>query len=291
MPWFAVDDKLHEHRKARAAKKAAIGVWTLAGSWCADNLTDGFVPADVLPRWGGRADASALVRAGLWLEAVKDGEPGWQFHDWARFQPDAASIKAKREAESEGGKRGNHKRWHKGKKVFVPSCEFCQEDRGPDQVPDWGPESGRDGSPDSPPTPPLPEPLPLVSSNELTSTSAAESTALDRPDVDRLCEHLADRIQGNGSKRPTITKGWQDAARLMLDKDERPEHEIRAAIDWCQSHEFWRANILSMPKLREKYDQMRLQASSRPAQPRRQAETNDLFDAAMTRAIARGGHE
>ena len=81
-----------------------------------------------------------------------------------------------------------------------------------------------------------------------------------RPDADRLCEHLADRIEANGSKRPTITRRWRDAARLMLDNDGRTEQQITAAIDWCQKNEFWRANILSMPKLREKYDQLRLEA-------------------------------
>lgn len=97
MPWFRVDDKLHDHRKSRVARKAAIGVWTLAGSWSMDNLTDGFIPADVLPRWGTRADAAALVKAGLWHPAEKDGETGWQFHDWHEFQPSAEKIIEERE--------------------------------------------------------------------------------------------------------------------------------------------------------------------------------------------------
>ena len=52
MPWFKVDDKLHDHRKSRKAGRSAMGVWVLAGSWSMDNETDGFVPADVLARWG-----------------------------------------------------------------------------------------------------------------------------------------------------------------------------------------------------------------------------------------------
>src|SRR6266568_1913302 len=107
-----------------------------------------------------------------------------------------------------------------------------------------------------------------------------------RDDVERLCGHLADRIEANGSKRPSVTQKWRDAARLMLDKDDRTEEQIDAAIDWCQSDEFWRANILSMPKLREKYDQLRLQASRRQGS-RRQAETDDMFNRAMKRAMKR----
>lgn len=94
-----------------------------------------------------------------------------------------------------------------------------------------------------------------------------------REDVERLCEHLADRIETNGSKRPEITKGWRTAARLMLDKDGRTEQEVMGCINWCQTDEFWRGNILSMPKLRDKYDQLRLQAERRRGRGRRP--TND----------------
>lgn len=95
-----------------------------------------------------------------------------------------------------------------------------------------------------------------------------------RPDVERLCGHLADRIEANGSKRPNVTKRWRDAARLMLDNDGRTEQQVMAAINWSQGHEFWRANILSMPKLREKYDQLRLQAAQ-PKANGRPSTTND----------------
>lgn len=106
-----------------------------------------------------------------------------------------------------------------------------------------------------------------------------------RPDVEHLCEHLAARIEANGSKRPGITSKWRDAARLMLDKDGRTEQQVKTAIDWCQDHEFWRSNILSMPKLREKYDQLRLQATRQQnGRPSRQQETDDLFNRAMQRA-------
>jgi hypothetical protein len=105
----------------------------------------------------------------------------------------------------------------------------------------------------------------------------------DREDVDRLCAHLAARIEANGSNRPNINQKWRDAARLMLDADKRTEEQVRAAIDWCQANEFWRANILSMPKLREKYDQLRMQAM-RERRPSRQPDEADYNDA---RRIAR----
>lgn len=89
-----------------------------------------------------------------------------------------------------------------------------------------------------------------------------------REDVEKLCAHLADKIAANGSKRPAVTQKWRDAARLMLDKDGRTEADIRKAIDWCQADDFWRANVMSMPTLREKYDQLRLHAQRQRASPR-----------------------
>ncbi|MBP2704451.1 hypothetical protein JOL79_11560 [Microbispora sp. RL4-1S] len=89
-----------------------------------------------------------------------------------------------------------------------------------------------------------------------------EETQPIREDVERVCAHLADRIEANGSKRPTITKTWRDAARLLMDRDGRTEDQVHRAIDWCQNDEFWRSNILSMPTLREKYDQLRLKAAA-----------------------------
>lgn len=96
-----------------------------------------------------------------------------------------------------------------------------------------------------------------------TSEDESDYTGPAREDAERLCAHLADRIEANGSNRPTIGKRWRTAARLLLDKDGRTEDQVHAAIDWCQDSEFWRSNILSMPKLREQYERMRLQATSR----------------------------
>lgn len=288
MPWFKVDDKLHDHRKARKAGKAAMGVWVLAGSWSMDNLTDGFVPDDVLTRWGTRADAGRLVAAGLWYVDEHAGERGWRFHDWATFQPSAAVTAAVKAKEAEAGVLGNHRRWHVARGISDPDCEFCYRvpDQEPDGVPDDLPESG----PESPPIPPEPEPEPLyVSPNGETSRRRdLEPVAPPREDVERVCEHLARRIAENGSKTPTITKGWRDAARLMLDRDGRTEQEVHGAIEWSQADEFWRGNILSLPKLREKFDQLRLQAQRRQGGGySRNDEWRAMQERQMARAIQR----
>jgi len=101
-------------------------------------------------------------------------------------------------------------------------------------------------------------PSPFPSSPEPASQPDEPEPA--REDVERLCAHLADRLVENGCKQPTITKTWRDAARLLLDKDGRTEDQVRRAIDWCQNDSFWKSNVMSMPKLREKYDTLRLRA-------------------------------
>lgn len=83
-----------------------------------------------------------------------------------------------------------------------------------------------------------------------------------RVDVERVCEHLANRIVANGCKRPTVTEEWRDEARRLIDIDGRTADQVIRCIDWATNDSFWRKNILSMPKLRAKYDQLRLAAES-----------------------------
>lgn len=123
MPWFKVDDRLAMHPKVMQAGNAAMGLWVRAGSWSAQNLTDGHIPTALLTSLGGtRNQAEALVKAHLWTV-----EPdGWRFHDWSEYQPSASDVKLHKEAESEGGTWGNHQRWHIGRHMRDPDCKHCQ---------------------------------------------------------------------------------------------------------------------------------------------------------------------
>jgi hypothetical protein len=100
-----------------------------------------------------------------------------------------------------------------------------------------------------------------IGAGRTTSSVNVEATlAPRRADVEEACSLLADLIEANGSKRPTITTRWRNSARLMLDRDGRTLDQVLGAIRWCQADSFWCGNVLSMPKLREKYDQLRLAA-------------------------------
>lgn len=100
MPYFPVDDNLHAHPKVDVAGLAAMGLWTLAGSWSKQATTGGYVPAERVPKLGGtKALAAKLVKAGLWVVC----EGGYQFHDWEHQAGnfDAETEKARRDAERE----------------------------------------------------------------------------------------------------------------------------------------------------------------------------------------------
>lgn len=197
MAWFKVDDQLHEHVKVRKAGKAAMGVWVLAGSWSMDNGTDGFIPADVMLRWGTRADAGRLVAAGFWYVDEQDGEQGWRFHDWHHFQPSAAVTAATKAAEAEAGRIGNHKRWHVKRGITDPDCDYCYRvpDGPPDRVPDALPESGGESGGNRP----LPIPLPNTEPNgSARRTSHLESV----PAADDASTLIAEWLERCGKRPP-----------------------------------------------------------------------------------------
>ena len=79
MVWFKVDDGFATHPKVVQAGNAACGLWVRAGSWSAQQLTDGYIPSSMIAVLGGRkAEAKRLVEVGLWLEE----SDGYQFHQW-----------------------------------------------------------------------------------------------------------------------------------------------------------------------------------------------------------------
>ena len=74
-------------------------------------------------------------------------------------------------------------------------------------------------------------------------------------------------MERNGQKSNGHLKRNADAIRLLIDRDGHDVDDIARIIRWCQADEFWRTNILSASKLREKYGQLSAKAarSSRSA--------------------------
>lgn len=96
MPWLRVDDNLALHPKVLQAGNAAMGMWVRAGSWAAQQLTDGFVPDEVVVLLGGHSAGRRLVAAGLWVR----GTDGYWFHQWDERQPTREKVERDRKAAS-----------------------------------------------------------------------------------------------------------------------------------------------------------------------------------------------
>ncbi|MGW2594821.1 hypothetical protein ACWCXC_31775 [Streptomyces sp. NPDC001515] len=106
-----------------------------------------------------------------------------------------------------------------------------------------------------------------------------------RPDVEQACTLLADLMEANGCRRPTINKEWRDAARLLIDKDGVALEDVLGAIRWSQANDFWKSNIHSMPKLRKQYDTLRLQAQRGRVQPAAPTAPRHMTDEEKKRAL------
>lgn len=226
--------------------------------YCRQHLTDGVFPHRLIarlscashcgggcesqcePHSGGRCDFCAACDAGL-FERVDETTAA--VHDYLLHQESREQVKARKNA----GIAGAEGRW--GKKGQGKS----DANRNAEGIAGRNAESNANRNAEE-------------RRGEERKLGVAE--APPREDVTRLCTYLADKIEANGSKRPAITKRWQDSARLLIDKDGQTEAEVLRIIDWSQADDFWQANILSMPKLREKFDQLRLRANSeRPKDP------------------------
>jgi hypothetical protein len=74
-----------------------------------------------------------------------------------------------------------------------------------------------------------------------------------------LCDLLKSKILENNPKaRVNNGMGWYRECSIMLINEQRTKEDIESVIIWCQQDNFWKSNILSMKKLREKFDQLYL---------------------------------
>lgn len=67
------------------------------------------------------------------------------------------------------------------------------------------------------------------------------------------------KMNNPNAKIPSDLKKWHDAIRLMMDTDGYTEQQVSEMIDFSQKDGFWKANILSATKLREKAGTLILQ--------------------------------
>lgn len=125
---------------------------------------------------------------------------------------------------------------------------------------------------------PLASTKPAVAEISLSPPAAATATAKPKPtkvpkvrplipkEAEAAARRLLDRIATNTptstlaglseSAKADRARKWGDAFRLLHERDGHSWEAINSMIDWCQQDGFWKSNILSGDKLREKWDQL-----------------------------------
>lgn len=154
MPWVSLSDDFYDDPKLIDAGPLGLAQWVVGLTWCARNLTDGFIPARQIRRlldWDGvaledadvtsEAVAKELVRCGLWDEV--DG--GYMVSNYHKYQPTREQVLSKRAKD-------------KARKQTRPGSGGS-----PSAVPEESPEipSGFHAESTRNPAAPLPPPSPL----------------------------------------------------------------------------------------------------------------------------------
>jgi len=105
--WVKLDDKFHSNAKVYTVGNEGAGLYARALSYCADHLTDGFVPIAWVQSIASDKLADKLTSAQMWRPV--DG--GFFIDGYVELNPSKAELEAKRQAKREAGKRGAEKRW------------------------------------------------------------------------------------------------------------------------------------------------------------------------------------
>jgi len=81
-------------------------------------------------------------------------------------------------------------------------------------------------------------------------------------EVISLCNLLADLIEANGIKRPTVSSNWHQDMERLNRIDGYSYEQIERTIRWVQQDSFWRSNVLSPAKLRKQFGALQLKSNS-----------------------------
>jgi hypothetical protein len=190
----------------------------MAGSWCADQLTDGWVPEDIAEmlapkHW--RRWAAKLVEVGLWVAEERAGHHGWRFHDWSEYQPSRSQVLAERKAASERQQRAR---------------ERARLSRGSHGVTDTVTHGGRHGPPD----PTRPDPTTTTHGPSAPQGRTAHGRAEEPPPSDAepsRVEKLITEYRDNSPRGVPSRQAEKLAVEIhTLIRDGYTDNEIRHGL-------------------------------------------------------------
>ena len=110
-------------------------------------------------------------------------------------------------------------------------------------------------------------PCPYTDTDTKTNTDTNTETDSPASEDVRLVQLFIDLMLKNNPESSIVKRltperqaQWITQCRLLREADNKTIEEIEALIRWSQADPFWKTNILSIPKLREKWDQLWMKA-------------------------------
>lgn len=189
--WVKIDDRMPRHPKVAAVGPLGFALDAAGICYVAEHLTDGFVPAgvvhglfdmgEVAAAFGVTSDemvdriVGRLVAVGRW--EPQDGG-GWWVHDYLEYNPSAAEVKERRDADAERKREMREARTRRSERHLRPVDVREESGRTPNGLP---PESARNPFLSSPS--PSPE---KSSSSEFSVEVQAEAELKDDDDENEL---------------------------------------------------------------------------------------------------------
>jgi hypothetical protein len=209
---------------------------------CSGDLS-GWTEEDISIVSGYQGDIHLFIETLLELGLLDEDNGALRIHEWPEHQPWAVGAEDRRKAAIKAARA----RWDK-KPNSIKSNEHAR-----DCEPQCNPRADRNA-------PNLTLPIPTLPSKENTSSEVSHKA----PDSNlsegvRLSQFLFSRMLLNNpkAKKPNF-ESWAKHVGLMLRVEKRTTQEIEDVIEFSQGDDFWKVNILSTSKLREKFDQLYL---------------------------------
>lgn len=234
--WFKVDDSFFSNPKTAMLSDGATALWLRSGSWSAQQLTDGFIPARMVPMFRGSDDSvRELCDVGLW---ERDDElDGYRFHDWSDYQPDGEEVDALRRKRSEAGKRGANRRWNR--KTVDENGKNGKTDgkcHGKPMANAWQTDGKSMAN-----SCPVPVPVPDKKEKEEYSSSFSKESVKDFGESRECCE--TDKTLAVEYPNLDLESAWLAFADRHQDETHTVNDWTRLWKGWCQR----RANMSGIP--------------------------------------------
>lgn len=309
--YIKVNDALPEHRKIVAAGGDAAWLHVCALAYSSRNLTDGRIPAGVVPRLSDRKQpaklAKKLTEVRLWHAAGHDckrcpqpSSDEYVIHDYLIHQRSAEHVEAIKKKRAEAGRQGGSKKATNAKQGASNLLDGCKDDVEANGTPE-AEEVLRTSQAETETEEPLPPPagadaqgvdlvLVEMDASKPKKPRKARVSKVDRTPLDDLADELTNGYWDRYAS--TTAHKWISVRQIILTALENgaARNDIARSLDAMgRGRKPVTANILTFT-LGEVERAREQRAGSPPiagAVDRKQQATNDLFDRALERAAAR----